>query len=44
MKRILNNDHGTGKDEVNKSPLFCLDDKVYIQNNKYEGLALGYQG
>ena len=21
----------------------CLDDKGYIQNNKYDGLALGYQ-
>ena len=43
MKRILSNDHRTGKDEVNKSSLFCLDDKRYIQNNEYEGLALGYQ-
>ena len=26
-----------------KSSLFCLDEKIYIQNNEYEGLALGYQ-
>ena len=43
MKRILSNDHRTGKDKVSKSSLFCLDDKIYIQNNEYEGLALGYQ-
>ena len=43
MKRILSNNHRTGKDEVSKSSLFCLDEKIYIQNNEYEGLALGYQ-
>ena len=23
-------------------PLTCFDDKMYIQNNEYDGLSLGY--
>ena len=26
-----------------KNLLPCFDDKIYIQNNGYDGLALGYQ-
>ena len=29
--------------EINKVSLFTFDDKIYIQNNGYNGLALGYQ-
>ena len=28
--------------EINKISLFCYDDKIHIQNNGYDGLALGY--
>ena len=28
--------------EINKISLLCFDDKIYIQNNGYDGLALGY--
>ena len=31
-----------GTYEINKTLLSCLVDKVYIQNNGYHGLALGY--
>ena len=37
-----NEDHITGSCEINKISLSYLDDKIYIQNNGYEGLALGY--
>ena len=40
---IQSNDHGIGTYEINKIALSCLDDKIYIQNNGYDGLALGYQ-
>ena len=26
-----------------KISLTCFDDKIYTQNNEYDGLALGYQ-
>ena len=29
--------------DFNKISLICFDDKIYIQNNGYNGLALGYQ-
>ena len=29
--------------EINKISLSCFDNKLYIQNNGYDGLALGYQ-
>ena len=28
--------------EINKISLFCYDDKIHIQSNGYDGLALGY--
>ena len=28
---------------MNKIELPCFDDKIYVQNNGYDGLALGYQ-
>ena len=31
------------KHEINKVSLSCFDDEKYIQNNGYDGLALGYQ-
>ena len=28
---------------ISKISLSCFDDKIYIQNNGYDGLVLGYQ-
>ena len=43
MNRIQSKDHRIGTYEINKISLSCFDDKVYIQNNGYDELALGYQ-
>ena len=32
-----------GTYEINKISLPCFHDKIYIQNNGYDGLALGCQ-
>ena len=40
MNRIQSKDHRTGTYEINKILLPCLDDKIYVQNNEYDGLAL----
>ena len=42
MKRVQSRDHRTGTYEINKISLPCLDDKIYIKNNEYDRLALGY--
>ena len=42
MNKIQSKGHRIGVNEVNKISLTCFDDKVYIQNNGYNGLALGY--
>ena len=42
MNRIQNKDHIIGTYEINKLALSCFDDKVYIQNNGYDELALRY--
>ena len=42
MNRIQSKDHKLGTYEINKISLSCFDDKIYIQNNGYDGLALGY--
>ena len=43
MNRIQSKDHRSGIYEINKISLPCFNDKIYIQNNEYDGLALGYQ-
>ena len=43
MNRIQTKDHRIGTYEIDKISLSCFDDKIYIQNNGYDGLALGYQ-
>ena len=43
INRIQSKDHRIGTYEINKILLFCFDDKIYIQNNGYGRLALGYQ-
>ena len=43
MKRTQRKDQGIGSCEINKISSSFFDDKTYIQNNGYNGLALGYQ-
>ena len=42
MNRIQSKDHRIGTYGINKISLSCFDDKIYIQNNRYDRLALGY--
>ena len=42
MNSIQSKDHKIGTYEINKISLSCFDDKIYIQNNGCDGLALGY--
>ena len=43
VNRIQSKDHKIGTYEINKISLSCFDDKIYIQNNEYDGLAHGCQ-
>ena len=43
MSRIQSKDHKIGTYEIDKISLSCFDSKIYIQNNGFDGLALGYQ-
>ena len=40
MNRIESKDHMIGTYEINKIQLSCCEDKIYIQNNGYDGSAL----
>ena len=42
MNKIQSENHKKRTYEINKNSLSCFDNKIYIQNNKYDGLALGY--
>ena len=42
MNRNQSEDYRIGTYEINKISLSCFDDKVYIQSNEYDVLALGY--
>ena len=42
MNTIQSTDNRIGTYEINKISLSCFDDKIFIQNNGYFGLALGY--
>ena len=42
MNRIQSKDHEIGSYEINKISLACFDDKIFIQNNECDGLALGH--
>ena len=42
INRIQSKDHKIVTYEINKISLSCFDDKIYIQNNGYDGLALVY--
>ena len=41
LNRIKSKDYRIGTYEINKISLCCFADKIYIQNNGYDGLALG---
>ena len=43
VNRIQSKEHRKRTHKINKTSLSCFDDKIYIQNNGYDGLALGYQ-
>ena len=43
MNGIESKDHSIGTYDIMKVSLLCFDDKIYIQNNGYDGLTLGYQ-
>ena len=42
INRIQSKDHRIGTYEITKISFSCFDDKICIQNNGYDGLALGY--
>ena len=39
---MTSKDYKMGTYEINKISLSCFDDKIYIQKNGFDGLALGY--
>ena len=43
MNRTQSKYHRIGTYEINKILFSCFRDKIYTQNNGYDGLALGYQ-
>ena len=43
MNRIQSKNHKIEIYEINKISLSCFDEKIYIQNNGYDGLAFDYQ-
>ena len=44
MKRIQSKHHRIWTYKINKFFLSCFKDKIFIQNNGYDGLVLGYNG
>ena len=42
MNKIQSKDHRIRTYEIDKILLSCFDDKIYIQNNRLEGLPFGY--
>ena len=43
MNRIQSKNHKIQTYEIKQIYLLCFEDKIYIQNNESDGLALGYQ-
>ena len=43
INRIQSKNHKIEIYEINKISLSCFDEKIYIQNNGYDGLAFDYQ-
>ena len=42
INRIQSKDHKMGTYKIIKISFSCFDNKIYIQNNGYDGLALKY--
>ena len=42
MNRIQSKDHRIGTYEIKKISLSCFDEKIFIQNNGCDGIALAY--
>ena len=42
INRIQSKGHRLGTYEINKVSVYCFDDKIYVQNNGYDGLVSGY--
>ena len=42
MNKIESKDHRIGTYEIDKISLSCFDDKMYMQSNGCDGLALDY--
>ena len=42
MNRFQSIAHRIGTYEINEISLLCFDDKIYVQNNGYNGLAISY--
>ena len=42
MNRVQSKSYSIGTYEINKISLSCFDDKIFIQDNGYDGLAVGY--
>ena len=42
MNRIQGKDYRIGTYEINMISFSCFDDKIYIENNGCDALALGY--
>ena len=43
IRHSMNRIQKIGTCETNRVLLFCFNDKIYVQNNGYAGVALGYQ-
>ena len=43
MNKVRSKGHRIERYEINQISLSRFDDKIYIQNSGYGGLALGYQ-
>ena len=42
IRHSMNKMHRIGTYEINKFSMSYIDDKIYIQNNRYDGLVLEY--
>ena len=42
MNRIRSKNLKIGTYEIKKNLFSCIDNKIYIQNNGYDGLGVGY--
>ena len=42
MNRIQSKNYKIGTFEINKIPLSCFDDKIFIKSSRCDGLTLGY--